>query len=350
MSSARWRLLPLSSLVAALSACGSCEEPVRCSTTDFCPDGTTCEDDVCVPLTEQLPVGVDPSDGDLEPDGDDGDGGSQPGVTEPDPSEPDPTGPTNPSDPTDASGPTDPTDPGAPPSCQPVGERCSFVDEDCDGVNNDGLDCTFLAASNGALWRVDPFAGTVDHVLDVTRFGSETLFDIDSAPDGSVLATAGRSLYRVGDNGTLTTLVSGRLPFNPNGLAVDDDGTVFVANHDRLVGSKIVRASSPGVEPSFFTSLGELDSSGDCVRHKTLLLVTVVGEGSDRLARVDLETGDVSVLGDTGFSGVMGLASAFDELWGLTGDGGVLRVDENNGEATLVFESDIPFTGAASRR
>jgi hypothetical protein len=369
------RLLPLLLVAAGAGACAGCEEPVRCSTTDFCPDGTSCEDEVCVP-TDTLPIdpGLDGSpDHSADPDGADADdtGGNvddgdddDGGATSPtDPTSPgDPTAPSDPTEPGEPTSPTDPTSPGDPttpaepdepaaPACQPTAERCSFVDESCDGRNNEGLDCTFVAASNDALWSVDPFAGVVTRLGGVTRIGAEVLFDIDTAPDGTLLATAGRSLYRVNGDGTLTAMGSWRLPFNPNGLAVDADGTVFVTNHDRLVGSKVVSSSSPDVEPTHFTSLGELDSSGDCVRHKTRLLLTVVGTGGDRLTVVDLQTREVSVVGDLGFVGVMGLSSAFGELFGVTGTGEVLRIDDETGDTELLFTTpDVRFTGASSRR
>ncbi|MBM4282564.1 MAG: hypothetical protein FJ137_18030, partial [Deltaproteobacteria bacterium] len=55
-------LLVLSSVVfvGIGAACGSCTEaPVRCSTASFCPVGSRCEDDVCVPVDERSSLGVD---------------------------------------------------------------------------------------------------------------------------------------------------------------------------------------------------------------------------------------------------------------------------------------------------
>jgi hypothetical protein len=258
-----------------------------------------------------------------------------------------------PPDPAPDAGVTDPADPDAgamdPSACQPTGERCSFVDENCNGENNEGLDCTFVAVSNDTVFRVDPFGGTVTAVTGVERFGAEVLFDVDTGPDGTLWATAGRSLYRVETDGSLTAVVAGTLPFNPNGLAVGPDGSVFVSNHDRLVGSKVVSAPTTTTAPAFFASLDDLHSSGDCVRHKRTLLVSVVGDGSDRLASVDLETHEVSIVGDLSFDGVMGLSSAFGFLFGVTGDGEVLVIDDETASTDLLFDVDVRFTGASSR-
>ncbi|MBM4283540.1 MAG: SMP-30/gluconolactonase/LRE family protein [Deltaproteobacteria bacterium] len=199
------------------------------------------------------------------------------------------------------------------------------------------------------MWRVDPFTGVVTMAQTVQRRGAEVLFDVDTAPDGALLATAGRSLYRVEADGVLTPLVSGTLPFNPNGLAVGPDGVVFVTNHDRLVGSKVVSSPSATTAPELFARLGELHSSGDCVRHKRELLLSVVGTTSDRLAAVDLQTSAVTIVGDLSFDGVMGLSSAFGFLFGVTGDGEILLIDEADASTELLFDVDVRFTGASSR-
>jgi hypothetical protein len=375
-------------LVVGTVTGGCTDAPVRCSEVDICTTGTRCEDDVCVPVDERAPLPMpgqdttaddeDASGGGTGSDGDNSNGGGAgggDGTTDGGAGGGDGTtdgtggggttdggagsgggttdggagGGGGTTDGTGGGGTTDGGDGGAGGGCVPSAEFCSFVDEDCDGQNNEGLDCTFLAVSNDSLWRIDPFSGDVTLVIAVQRRGAEVLFDVDTAPDGAVIATAGRSLYRIENDGVLTTLVNGQLPFNPNALAIGPDGAVFVANHDALVGSRVVKAPSTGVAPTFFASLGDLHSSGDCVRHKTRLLATVVGTGSDRLVAIDLMTGAITTVGTLPVAGVMGLASAFGELWGVTGEGQVLRIDDDDAGAELLWDLDVRFTGASSR-
>lgn len=244
--------------------------------------------------------------------------------------------------------------PAAPPSpCgdhEPEAERCSFEDENCDGQINEGLDCTFLASSGTAVWRVDPFLGTTEHLMDVDAPGIDILFDLDVDLDGSLLATAGRTLYRVANDGSLTALETGRLPFNPNGLAVSSDGSVFIANHDTLVGSRVVRAASSSDAAEFFSALDPWDSSGDCVHHKNELFITASGQGEDHLIVMDTTTGDLGEVGGMGVVGVMGMSSAFGLLFGVTNAGDIVRIDPNTAVTEVLHSTDVAFTGAANRR
>lgn len=84
-------------VLGALAGCGSCEEPVRCSQTDFCPEATRCEDDVFVPVAQPLPIDltVDPTlDADGTDTGEDDDGAA---LIDAGPAT-DPTSPTVPTD------------------------------------------------------------------------------------------------------------------------------------------------------------------------------------------------------------------------------------------------------------
>lgn len=242
-------------------------------------------------------------------------------------------------------------------------ERCSFEDEDCDGQLNNDLDCTFLASSGDALWRVDPFAQRVELEFEVDMPPGEQIFDIDQAPDGNVYATSGaRKLYRIAAQGPVevfagTSSSNSPVPRNPNGLAIGDDGTVFISNHDALVGGRVVSTNSLDVPPALLKVLDPYNSSGDCVIDKGSLLVSAVNLEDDEsvgitdlLIRVPFDGSDPVLLGSFGFLEVYGLSSSFDRLFAVTGDGKVVLVNRDTGASELLFESDISFTGAANRR
>jgi hypothetical protein len=242
--------------------------------------------------------------------------------------------------------------------CAPASERCSFEDEDCDGQNNEGLDCTFLASSQDALWQVDPFTGEVTLLQEIELPGIEVLFDVAVAPGGVPYATAGRKLYRIEETGPVLALENTSdapyaIPYNPNGLAIADDGTLFISNHDPLVGSKIVRSSSPASLPELLTSIDPYTSGGDCVINKGYLLVAAddpADSGTDVLIEVPWDGPGPILVGSMGFDNVYGLSSAFGLLFGVTHAGEVLLVDETTGAAELLHETDVAFTGAANRR
>jgi hypothetical protein len=231
--------------------------------------------------------------------------------------------------------------------CEPAPERCSFTDEDCDGRLNNELDCTVVAVTAGAVWRVDPFTGRVEHMTDVDLPGAEVLFDVDIDVDGSLLATGGRTLYRLDGTGGFE-VVSAGLPFNPNGLAVGADGALFITNHDRLVGSKVVGATSSDQATAFLRSLEDFHTAGDCVHHKGQLHLTAAGEGSDVFVLVDLTLDSITRVGDVGAVGVMGLSSAWGLLFGFVNDGRILLIDDVTGRGTTLHDTGLAFTGAAN--
>lgn len=246
--------------------------------------------------------------------------------------------------------------------CEPRGERCSFEDDDCDGVVNNGLDCTFIASSADALWRVDPFAATIDLLREVDLPNNDAILDIDMAPDGLVYATGGRRLYRLDESGPIEVFgpasgAASPVPFNPNGLAIGDDGTIYISNRDALVGSKVVSTSSLNDPPAYLNALAPYHSAGDCVIDKGSLLVSAVELdesgaviGADRLIRVPFDEGDPIRIGSLAFARVYGLSSSFGLLFGVTEEGDVLWIDRDTGQSTLLFETDVAFSGAANAR
>jgi hypothetical protein len=236
-------------------------------------------------------------------------------------------------------------------------ERCSFEDEDGDGENNEGLECTFFAATEDAIWRVDPFAGVVTWDRDADLPGVLEIFDLGMAPDGHLYATAGRKIFRIDATEMVEVLgesESGlqQIPFNPNGLAFDDTGKMYITNHDPLVGSRVVSAPSPLQPPTLLRTLGDYHSSGDCVIDKGALLFTADTQGSstDVLVRVPWQGTALEVVGDLGWDGVYGLSSAYGYLFGVTHAGAVLRIDSETGSTELLFETGHSFTGAANVR
>ena len=344
------------------AACEGCADPV-CETQTDCANAEVCLDGLCTDTSGGdagtdggIPVsndaGADRDAGGADPAADAGGagpvsdaGGAEPGGD---------AGGDEPPSGVDAGGGSDP--------CERT-ERCSFEDEDCDGRLNNDLNCTFLASSSFALWRIDPFAHTIEVELDVDMPGTEVIFDIDQAPDGAVYATTGaRKVYRIEQTGPVevfggTTISNSPVPRNPNGLAISDQGEFFISNQDSLIGGRIVTTDSLDEDPEYMTALEPYDSSGDCVIDKGSLLVSAVNlddpdtvDVTDLLIRVPFNGEDPVLIGSLGFVDVYGLSSSFDLLFAVTQDGKVLHVDRDTGAAELLFETDVYFTGAANRR
>lgn len=340
-------LLALSSLTVGCEGCADvpCAGDVDCGPEASCVNGRCL---AAAPLPEDpvLPQAPDTTDGGAPSEGSEGSEGGAPPID------------------TDAGAAVTPAaDAGAPEEgCMPRTERCSFEDDDCDGLRNEELDCTFVASSANALYRVDPFAQTVTPVLDYDLTGLGEILDVDLGPDGAIYATSGRSLYRLDEAGP--TLVFGNpgapsqgLRLHPNGLAIGDDGSVFVSNQDRWIGSRVERAGGIGEDMELLSLTEPFHSAGDCVFDKLNLLMSAV-EFDDQdnpgttewLVRVPFDGGDIVRVGPLQRTGVHGLSSSFDYLFGVTDEGEVLLIDRDTGEPTSLFTTDLSFTGAANAR
>lgn len=230
-------------------------------------------------------------------------------------------------------------------------EFCDNLDNNCNGVNNEGLNCTFYAHSGQELYVIDPFALTIEEVgTDLPN-----LQDIDTHPNGTLLGVTFDGLYEfdelrdnwfsVGDFGTDVS--------DPNGMAIDSTGRIFVTSQNQIYEVDIVDGSA--------TLLGDLGqdfySSGDCVVNKrdSLYMTSKHDETEDHLLLVNRDNGSASDVGPIGFTHVFALTAAWGTLYGLTDNGELIEIDSDTGTGTLVHQytqGEPPeayrFYGAAS--
>jgi len=224
-------------------------------------------------------------------------------------------------------------------------EFCDNIDNNCSGVVNDGIDCTFFAHSGQTLYLIDPFAMTLEEVA--TQLPN--LQDIDTHPDGTLYGVTFSGLYRFDETDSSWDLVGdfGIEVADPNGMAIDFDGTIFVTAQDDIF--TINRQTGAA------TKLGELGgdfySSGDCVvdKYDTLFMTSKHDPTQDHLTRIDRATGVATSIGPMGFDRVFGLTAAWGKLYGLTREGELIQIDERTGASTLLHVFDgVRFFGAAS--
>ena len=222
---------------------------------------------------------------------------------------------------------------------------CDEVDNDCNGTLNDGVTCTILAHSNDRMYRLDFFAGTSVDIGPAV----ESLWDIDTHPDGTTYGIAGNKLHRFDEAAGTWTPAPGNLGIadQPNGFCIDNDGNAFVTSGESftLRSVDLVQGTS--------TSLGSMapaESSGDCVVNKgNVLYVTSRHTTPDSFARLDGATGDATIIGRTQHSDIWGLTAAYNRVFGLTAGGDVVEINVGTGATTVVASyPNISFYGAAS--
>jgi hypothetical protein len=227
-------------------------------------------------------------------------------------------------------------------------ESCDAIDNNCDGVVNDGIACEFYAHTATELYLVDPFAPNARLVGEVP----EDLWDIDTHPDGTLYGVTSGGLWRFNaslDRWERVGNFSG-VSGDPNGFAIDLDGIAYITSGNTLytVGLRNARLSEAG-------RMGNdggraYESSGDCVVNKdNSLFVSSRHTDTDSLVLLDSRSGTGTQIGETGFNSVFALTAAWGRLFGMTSDGELITINQSSGEGELVTDfGDQRWYGAAS--
>lgn len=233
------------------------------------------------------------------------------------------------------------------PSISPFAlERCDNIDNNCNGMVNEYLDCTFYATSRTELFKVDPFAKTATLVHEAPG-----LQDIDTHWDGTLFGIKHDGIYHY-DKWSDAWLKQGDYGMDigdSNGLAIDQDGVAYITSDDKIYSADLRTGRA-----TFVGSTGNFKSSGDCVVDKgNILYMTSKSPGQkDTLVRVSRDTGQgtaIGELGAIGFEKVYALTAAWGKLYGLTSGGELIEINTTTGVGKHIhtFEG-MTFWGAAS--
>ncbi|MEI8259533.1 MAG: hypothetical protein WCJ30_28030, partial [Deltaproteobacteria bacterium] len=130
---------------------------------------------------------------------------------------------------------------------------------------------------------------------------------LDAAPDGTLYASAGNTLFRV----------------DPSSGAVAPLATY----------------------PAGLEARGDLAAYGDLI----VATARAVFNGPDTLVAFDVVAGTSREIGPIGFSCVYGLAAFGVTLYGLTCEGRVLRIDVGTGAGVQLASASVHFYGATAR-
>lgn len=222
-------------------------------------------------------------------------------------------------------------------------EICDEIDNNCNQVINDAINCSFYVHSDTTLYQLDPFKRTLTEVAPLPG-----LYDIDTHPDGTLYGLSPEYLYRFDASaGTWSKLPQGLGADvgNANGMAIDSEGNVFITSGNKLYGADL----TTGVAQFRGNMGGFYNSSGDCVVTKQdVLYMTSSHTFTDSLVLIDGINAATTLVGNTGFTGIWALTSAWGRLWGMTSDGELVELDRNTGRGTLVHSFAAAFYGAAS--
>ena len=239
-----------------------------------------------------------------------------------------------------------------------MAERCDMIDNDCSGEINDGIDCSFYAHEGKTLYKVNPLQKTARKVTS----GLPDLHDIDTHPDGTLYGVAPDGFYEFQPDQKswkqLKEFRSGAswAPEDPNGMAINRQGKVFVTSNDVLY--SIIYDKKNGEKQWWVEEVGETGatndgskykSSGDAVVNKrTLYMTSKHAESQDHLVTLAPTSGKASDAKPIGYKKIFGLTSAWGTLYGLTQNGELIEIDPQTGDSSLVHKFDQKWSGAAS--
>lgn len=222
-------------------------------------------------------------------------------------------------------------------------EICDELDNNCDDVVNGGIDCTFFAHSDTQLYRIDPF------LFVATPLGAVPgLFDIDTHPDGTLYGLTSTRLHTYDEQNGTWNAFPGELGVNlnnPNGMAIDEDGTAYVTGGNTLYTVNLTNGTASAV------GSGNYSSSGDAVITKQGVLYMTSSRilNTDTLVLVDGLDGSGMLIGPTGHGEIWGLTAAWGRMFGMTSRGELIEINSGTGASTLRHTfNNISFYGAAS--
>jgi hypothetical protein len=231
--------------------------------------------------------------------------------------------------------------------------------------NGPSLDQTIVYAhSDSILYAVNPRTNALTRVGNFTfpsgDRNNHSMNDLAVDADGLLVGTTQDALYRINAATAACSLIAPLpdgnfvgLTYLPAGLIPGSTGEVLVGG----ISSGVFYRIDPGTGRA--TRLGQLRRgstnyalSGDLVSitgagtFVTVRATNASSTSTDQLASMNPTTGELTILGNTGFDRIFGLAYYRNTLYGFTRDGEFISMNIRTGVGTLVSMPAPQFYGA----
>ena len=231
--------------------------------------------------------------------------------------------------------------------------------------NGPSLDQTIVYAhSDSILYAVNPRTNALTRVGTFTfpsgDRNNHSMNDVAVDADGTLVGNTQDALYRINTSTAACSLIAPLPDGNFVGLTYLPAGLIPGSTGEVLVGG-----ASNGTYWRIDATTGRSTRLGQLRRNSTTYalsgdIVSITGAGTfatvrasnasstsaDQLASMNPTTGELTILGNTGFDRIFGLAYYRNTLYGFTRDGEFISMNIRTGVGTLVSMPAPQFYGA----
>lgn len=195
------------------------------------------------------------------------------------------------------------------------------------------------------------YDGSTGASVAIARFklsngSSVNVFDIAITPNGLMYAVDGSSLYYV----DATTGIMTKIPTtgignfgNINGLTALSDGRLVISGDGVALYNIATQVLTTLLPPGGYQSSGDIIALPD-----GYLYLSAVSNGSDRLIKINPETGATQDMGSLGHGGVYGLGYANSTLYGFDSSGLTFSINPNNAHTVDLVYTGVTWYGATT--
>ena len=202
------------------------------------------------------------------------------------------------------------------------------------------------ANTSGSLYEVDPENGDMTLIGEFRENGVPVDHFEDIAIDlsGHMYGGTGEYMYLINPNNAEVRSIC-PLDIDTTALTFTSEGTLIIGMETALYTFDVVTC-----EVDVLIANSYYETSGDIVGLPDgYLYWTVRGGGSDRLVKVNPQTGSEQWIGDIGEERLFGIGYANDKLFGFSGSGLMVEIDPTSGSSFVLKEAnDLSWWGATT--
>ncbi len=204
--------------------------------------------------------------------------------------------------------------------------------------------CPIVAHDPDTVFELDVAGGESRLLSNVTM--SSPITDLAYAPDGTLYAATWPAFGRIDlATGRFTSLVP--VVGDLTAVVVTDDGTIYggsasgILRLDPAAGTSVIVAPiSPGLR-----GYGDLE-----IVEGRLHATSFQWSGPDLLLEIDVVSGETRIVGELGIECIWGLAVVDRQLYGVSCDTSLYRIDVSTGLASPVRSIGFMGWGASAQR